>query len=180
MGPHRVRDGSGSGTPARVRRDGKRMRAAVLWTLAVVGLVGLAACHEGAPFTVIRTGPVTTAEIAGSWDAVTMVFTDDAGPMDALAAGGGLILVLGSDQRVSGRLRAPGQGPGGTDLDEDMEGVWSYDPVNRILRFVQDADTFVGRASFDVSRREDGVVVASALLPAEEGSPAVEVTIEKR
>jgi len=149
---------------------------------ALVGLAAMLACQGGAPFETIRTGVIIREELVGTFEAISFGSTVDGAATDLLAAGGSLTLELSLSSMVSGRLVAPGIGEGGADLDEDMAGSWTFDPLTRVVRFTQSAETFVAVASFVPFRTED---FSTILLQADVGagtpaSPAIEVVLERR
>ena len=146
-------------------------------------VVGLSACGEDvvplAP-PVAPTGPVTRDEIVGAYDAIEMIFISGVDTTDVLAGGGSLMLSLDVSAQASGRLFAPGQGPGGADIDEDMSGAWTYDVITRTMRIAQQAPTFVRGAGFRPARTEDGFgleLTASVAADQFIGNPAVEVSL---
>lgn len=145
----------------------------------------LAACGGTTPTetATIPTGPIVRDELVGTYDAIEMLTISGTDTTDVTASGGSLTLVLEGSAQVSGQLNAPGLGPGGADVVADMAGVWTYDPVTRVLRFSQSADTFVGTTQFRPTRTEDsrGILV-SGQAGADQflGTPAIEILLTRR
>lgn len=149
---------------------------------ALPALAILAACQGGPLLETTRTGAILRQELVGTFEAISFTATADGAATDILAAGGSLTLDLALSSEVSGRLVAPGLGEAGADVDEDMAGSWTFDPITRIVRFAQNAETFVAEAGFVPSRTED---LSTIVLTASAGSgtpenPAIEVVLERQ
>lgn len=150
---------------------------------ALLLAVGLGACGEAvmppSP-PVAPTGPVARDEIVGMFDAIEMIFISGADTTDVLAVGGSLSLQLEDSAQAGGRLFAPGQGAAGSDIDEDMDGIWTYNVIGRVVTFTQQSPSFVGGAVFRPARTPDGFgleLTASVASDQFLGNAAVEVTL---
>lgn len=116
----------------------------------------------------------------GSYTATRILVIAAGDTTDVLAEGGSLTLTLEGSAQVRGRLVAPGQGPAGADLDEDMAGAWTFVITSRTVRISQQAATFVRDATFRPARIDDGVgleLTASIAGDAFTGAPAVELRL---
>lgn len=167
-----------------------RRRTPWLRRVRGIALAGLAAaaCAEDPLQTISPppppSGPVAREEIPGDYAATTLLSITNAGAdtTDVLAVGGSLTLGFESSGQLSGRVVAPGQGPGGGDVDADMSGIWSFNPVARTVTLTQGSDTFVEEGIYRPERTEDGMaVVLSASIPADNiaGRPAFEIVLER-
>ena len=113
-----------------------------LHALAAVAL--LAACGDDSP-----TEPAT---LAGTYRATTFrAAIDGASPIDVLAGGGTLTLTIDADARTTGTLDIPAALTGGAPFRESMAGTAVR--TGDVVRFRQDADTFVRDLAWSVSGR---------------------------
>jgi hypothetical protein len=110
-----------------------------LGTLGVA--LGLLACGSDS-FT------PTEATVAGSYAATTFTVATETGPVDLLALGMTVTLILTPDGKTTGRLFMPGGADNGVDLEEDLSGTWTLS--GRSVRFSQSANTFIRDAVFTV------------------------------
>ncbi len=160
------------------------------WRAGLPLLLALAAAGCGsdgpaapAPPVGPPTGPVTRDELVGSWDAIELRTVAGRDTVDLLALGGAVMLTFEASAQVGGRLLAPGLGPGGSVLNADMNGIWSFDPVTRTVRLAQSADTFMGNAVLRPERTEGGFGIdLTASIPADgfRGTPAIDLRLRKR
>ena len=131
-----------------------RSRSIAITTM--LSSLSLSACADEETVT-LRTGLILRAEIVGDYVATTFTVTMDEVTEDLLVGGGELQMSLGSDAQSLGRLFVPGGGADGGDLDESMEGAWSFNPIGQTVVFVQGAETFVRDATFRAGRVDGGV-----------------------
>lgn len=115
-------------------------------------LLSIAGCSDPDLIVDPPTGPVARSELVGDFVATELVATTDEDVIDVLDTGGELRITLESNALTSGRFFAPGGAEDGGDLDADMDGAWTYNPIGRTVRFEQSADTFVRDMVFDVVR----------------------------
>jgi hypothetical protein len=143
-------------------------------------------CIESSGIVVERsTGPIARGELAGFYAAVSMVSMDGAETTDLMAAGATLNLTLGENAALSGHLFIPGGAADGSDVDADMTGAWTFDPVSQIVRFVQQANTFVRDTDFEASRDGFAIQLLGSAgpeppppgSPGTPGAPAIEVVL---
>lgn len=148
--------------------------------LGVVAVAAAGGCTSDSVIQIERsTGRIDRSELLGDYVATTIIFIDGADTTDLRAAGAFINLTLGETSGVGGRLFIPGAGTGGTDLDADMAGAWTFDLVGQVVRFVQQAETFVRDSDWPASR--DGFAIelrgASVLADAEPGTPGIRVVL---
>jgi len=67
--------------------------------------------------------------------------------IDVLEEGGEIELSLNADGTATGFLFAPGLGPNGTDIEEDLAGVWNF--VDGRIRVDLTPDTFLDDLEFE-------------------------------
>lgn len=93
---------------------------------------------------------LSSAEIAGSFEATTLTATDDEGTTaDALAEGASLDLTLDPDGTTSGTFVVPASlSDTGAGEQFDLTGTWRLE--GDVVRFDQSADTFVRDMDFRV------------------------------
>ena len=117
----------------------------------------------------------------GNYIGTTIIFVDGADTTDLQASGAFFNLTLGENTGLAGRLFIPGGGASGTDLDADMAGAWTFDLVGQIVRFVQQADTFVGESEWPASRDGFAIELRGTSVPDESdpGTPGIEVVLRK-
>lgn len=115
-----------------------------LRTLFVVAasLLLVSACDGDDP-----TGP---EGLAGLYEATTFQVTPDGeGPIDVLAAGGSLRMVLNTDLTTTGTLVIPGSITGEGDLTLSMAGTYTH--TGNTVAFAQAEDSFVRDLEWAVS-----------------------------
>lgn len=160
---------------------GSRAGAACL----VFGLVVSAAvggCTSDSLIQVERsTGLIDRSELIGNYLATTIIFVDGADTTDLRAAGAFMNATLGETSGVAGRLFIPGAGTGGADIDADMTGAWTFDLVGQIVRFVQQAESFVRESEWPASRDGFAIELRGTSVPdgADPGTPGIEVVLRK-
>jgi hypothetical protein len=124
---------------------GHRLRFVALTALGCFGLIALSGCESTAP---------ELADVTGSFTATAFTTSSGGGtPIDQLAAGATVTLVLNSDHTTSGRLFAPGE----DGIDASLVGTFAYDEEKAELTLQHDADTFLRDMRFEVSE-DDGRV----------------------
>lgn len=112
-------------------RRRNRVGAVVLWAVLAIG----AGCGD----------PAEPEGIAGSYTATTFIETRSGqAPINILAAGGSMSMVIAADNSTTGTLNVPASVTGGAALVASMNGtaVLTADTV----RFEQNVNTFVRRA----------------------------------
>jgi hypothetical protein len=117
--------------------------------VALVGALGCAGDGVGPSATGMEDRP--TVDVAGSYGAKTIMTTRDGVTTDQIAAGVTLTLVLSSRGTTSGELLVPASA-GGTGVPVDLTGTWEL--AGTTVRFIQAAETFLGRIPFVVSPRQ--------------------------
>lgn len=117
--------------------------------VALVGALGCAGDGVGPSATEMEDRP--TVDVAGSYGAKTIMTTRDGVTTDQIAAGVTLTLVLSSRGTTSGELLVPASA-GGTGVPVDLTGTWEL--AGTTVRFIQAAETFLGRIPFVVSPRQ--------------------------
>lgn len=148
--------------------------------LGVTAVAAVAGCAADSVIQVERsTGRIDRSELVGDYLATTIIFVDGADTTDFRAAGAFFNLTLGETSGVAGRLFIPGMGPGGTDLDADMMGAWTFDLVGQIVRFAQQADTFVRDSEWRASRDGFAIELRGTSVPVDSdpGTPGIEVVL---
>lgn len=111
---------------------------------APVALLLLLACGGSDSFT------PTEETVAGTYEAGVFTVTSFSGTTDLLLAGATVDATLAPDGTTSGRLFVPGGDDDGSDLDEDLGGMWTLS--GDTVTFNQTADTFIGEAEFIAGR----------------------------
>jgi len=161
-----------------MRHSKRQRRIASAGFVTLVVATFTAACIESTGILVEQsTGPILRAELVGLYAAVSMVSSD--GATDLMAAGATLNLTLGENSALAGHLFIPGGAADGSDVDADMAGAWTFDPFGQTVRFVQQADTFVGETQFDASRDGFAIELTGNSLPADAppGTSGIEVVL---
>ena len=131
-----------------------RRRALKPRVFSAVGLLVAACSGAVEPVVVLPpTGPVSRDELIGTYDAVEFTTTAGEDVIDLLALGASLTLTMESSAHYSGQVSAPGIGAGGADVDEMLEGAWTFDIVTHTTRFP--AGSPLLDATFRPSRSED-------------------------
>jgi hypothetical protein len=127
------------------------------------------------------TGRIDRSELVGAYVGATIVFVDGADTTDLSASGAFFNLTLGESSGVAGHLFIPGAGAGGADIDADMTGAWTFDLVGQIVRFVQQADTFVRESEWPASRDAFAIELRGTSVPdgADPGTPGIEIVLRK-
>lgn len=120
---------------------------------AFLSLPMLAACDED------PAGPPTMVEVAGSYEATTLIGHAAAGDIDVLSNGGSLEMELAADGTTSGTLFVPEGEEDGSDLTADLTGTWSLDGDR--VTFAQAADTFIRDVTFTF---DDGRLVSNSVF----------------
>lgn len=93
------------------------------------------------------------ADIAGEFVADSAVANsvfrviEDSDTTDVLEEGGRIELDLNADGTATGFLFAPDLGDGGSDIEEDLTGTWTFSNGNVLLNLTP--DTFLNDLSFD-------------------------------
>ena len=153
-------------------------------TFAAVCLaLGLAACQSESNFVTVQTGRIARAEVVGTYDATLMRATLGSTVTDVLAAGGSVLLTLQTASLTTGRLVAPGLGPNGADLDVDLSGAWTFNPITGAVSLVLDNESFVGSITYSSSRTEDFFSIRlSGTDPGDEsgGIPQIDLVLQRR
>ena len=127
------------------------MRSLTLFVVAGLTLPGLVACDDD------PTGP-DRAEIAGSYEATTLIGHASDGDVDALAEGGYLDIVLRADGTTTGTFFVPEGDEDGSDLNADLTGTWAVDGDQ--VTFDHDADTFIRDVAFTY---DDGRLISNSV-----------------
>lgn len=113
--------------------------------LAVLTLVGTAACSDGA-MDIDRQFALMAGSYSaeGSFGAMDLTTREDGSEVtvDWLAEGASILLDLHEDGTTSGNLFVPGADEDGGDIDEDLVGTWSVSNEGGVT-FEHEADTFV-------------------------------------
>lgn len=89
--------------------------------------------------------------VVGSYAATTFTLSGDVNG-DVLAAGGGMTITLATDLTTRGSLFVPASLNEGEDFNADMAGT--YTRTGDVLRFTQDADTFVRDVNWQVGSNQ--------------------------
>lgn len=144
--------------------------------LAALLVVGLTACDDDDGGTTTDPDPIARADVVGSYEATTFSATTNGVTTDLLADGAELTITLSADGRTTGRLLVPGGDEGGSDLDADLSGTWTFDDDAEEIEFDQAADTFIRDVVF-LAQRAGGTV----RLRAEDtfGPTTIEVVLER-
>ena len=143
----------------------------------------LTGCQSEVNSIVLQTGRIVRDEVVGTYDATVMRATLGSAVTDVLAAGGSVVMTLETLSETSGRLIAPGLGAGGTDLDADLSGAWSFNPVTGVVTFALDDASFVGAIVYSSSRTEDFFSIRlSGTAPGDEsmGVPTIDLVLHRR
>jgi hypothetical protein len=101
--------------------------------------------------------------------------------IDLLALGASLTLTMEGSAQYNGQVNVPGIGAGGADVDEMLEGAWTFDVVTRTVRFP--AGSSLLDAAFRPSRSEDAsTVLLTATIPADQflGTPSIGMVLQRR
>jgi hypothetical protein len=154
-----------------------RAFAAALVVLAMTG------CQNESNFVTVQTGRVIRAEVVGTYDAIEMSATLGGATTDVLAAGGSLVLTLDVLVNTSGRLIAPGLGPDGGNLDQDLAGTWTFNPITGVVNLALDEESFVGAITYESSRTADFLSIrlsGSAAGDESDGIPTIDLVLERR
>jgi hypothetical protein len=126
----------------------------------LVALVGVLACAGGSTGPSANDVPTpperdvpgpSVAEVAGNYGVKTLMTTRDGVTTDQIAAGVTLTLTLTSRGATSGQLLVPVEA-GGTGVPLDLSGIWELSGTT--VRFVQAAESFVGRIPFQATPRQ--------------------------
>lgn len=96
------------------------------------------------------TGPdgIERSDVVGSYEATTFTTTQDGDTTDQLAQGAEFTIELDGDGTTTGQLFVPDGGEEGGDLDESLDGTWTFDSGSGMVEFDQSADTFVRDMTF--------------------------------
>ncbi|MDH3734794.1 MAG: hypothetical protein OEU54_14800 [Gemmatimonadota bacterium] len=151
--------------------------------VCLAAVVAGSACQGSPPMETVRTGTILREELVGTFDATAFTMTVGENVTDLLAGGASFTITLEGSAQSSGRLVAPGIGIGGADVDADLDGAWTFEPVTRTVRFSQQAETFVGDAVFRPSRTEDFSSILLATSVAGDqflGTPGLDVVLLRR
>lgn len=134
----------------------KRLVGKRIYNLVLVALLalfsGLAACEDDG---VVPDVGLEEADLVGTYDATTLVVTEDGTETDVLAEGGELTLVLNSDDTMSGRLFVPEGAEDGSDLDESLDGTWNFQDATDDVTVDLTNDVFLNDVVFDASETGD-------------------------
>ncbi len=150
-------------------------------TLSVVA-VAFGSCTSDSLIRVERsTGRIDRSELVGNYVGTTIISVDGADTADLRDSGAFFNLTLGESSGVAGHLFIPGAGAGGADIDADMTGAWTFDLVGQIVRFVQQADTFVRDSDWPASRDAFAIELRGTSVPggSEPGTPGIAVILRK-
>lgn len=159
-----------------------RMALGVTATAVAAPPVAFGACTADTVIQVEHsTGPIDRSELVGDYLATMIIFVDGADTTDLRAGGAFFNLTLGETSGVAGRLFIPGVGAGGAAIDADMTGAWTFDLVGQIVRFVQQAETFVRGSEWTASRDGFAIELRGTSVPeeADPGTPGIEVVLRK-
>jgi hypothetical protein len=136
------------------------MQDHLLHRFTLVALAGVLACSGGgtgpsasdvpAPPDNEMPGP-TVAEVAGNYGAKLFMTTSDGVTTDQIAAGVTLTLALTARGTTTGQLLVP-VSAGGNGIPVDLAGTWEL--TGTTVRFIQAAETFVGRITFVAAPRQ--------------------------
>lgn len=121
------------------------MKQSALVIGAIVCAASLTACGgDGGP---TGAGGGGGAGLAGNYTATQWVTTGGSGQTDQIVAGSTLTITLNANGSTSGHMHlvSSGNTPG---VEADMAGTWSQ--VGSVVRFSQNADTFVRDMQFGV------------------------------
>jgi hypothetical protein len=150
--------------------------------LGAIAVAGMGGCSADSVIQVERsTGRIDRSELVGDYLATTIVFVDGADTTDLRAGGAFFNLTLGENSGVAGRLFIPGAGPAGVDINADMAGAWTFNLVGQIVRFVQQAETFVRDSEWPASRDEFAIELRGRSVPpgSDPDTPGIEVVLRK-
>lgn len=153
-----------------------------VFTAAFV-VLAMTGCQNESNFVTVQTGRVIRAEVVGTYDAIEMSATLGGATTDVLAAGGSLVLTLDVLVDTSGRLIAPGLGPGGGNLDQDLAGAWTFNPITGVVHLTLDEESFVGAITYESSRTADFLSIrlsGSAAGDESAGIPTIDLVLERR
>ena len=157
------------GSPTSRRGHGWDEIKTVLWAVLVV------ACGTGPP-----AGPIAPLDIAGEYRATNLFVTAPDHTRDLLADGSTLSLTLSSGFALSGRLHVP-ESEGEPELDREIRGVWTYDPVTRTMRVQEQEATFLSEMEFRRAGTGEMTSFSATLLqPAERlnhSSPITQIDV---
>ncbi|HUG40944.1 MAG TPA: hypothetical protein VMM12_10680 [Longimicrobiales bacterium] len=117
--------------------------------LLLAGLVAGTACDDDG------TGP-DREDVAGLYQATTLVVTDGGADTDVLAEGAFITLGLTAAGATSGTLFVPGGNDDGSDLTADLTGTWTL--RGDVVTLDHAADTFLRDLDFTY---EDGRLLAT-------------------
>lgn len=113
---------------------------------------------------------VPAAGVPGQYHATRFTVARSGVPVNLLAVGASLSLVLADDHTTAGRLIVPAGGAGGTPIDQSLSGSWSAS--HDTVFFAGPADTFIRDVPF---------LVRGAMLVADDsaGDARVQVILSK-
>ena len=123
--------------------------------------------------------------IAGDYEAEVLFVTAPDHTRDLLADGATLELTLSTGFALFGRLHIP-EAHGEPELERDIRGTWSYDPVGRAVRFDEQVETFLSEIRLrNLGTQEEPRLVGTLLQPEERlnhSSPItqIDVTLVKK
>ena len=140
---------------------------------AALMVLAIGACDDDDPPA--GPDPIEESEVVGSYEATLFELTADGITVDLLEEGAELTLTLAADGTTTGQLFVPEGGEEGEDLDEALDGTWTFDEEAATVEFTQDADTFVRDVTFDAVR-VDGGIRLDAEETSDEGTVAVQLT----
>ena len=134
-------------------------RRAILALGVVLSVGALGACDDDDESPTGNQNP-TMASVAGTYEATTLIATEEGQPFDVLAdnAANEVTVTLTSTGTTTGRMFFVGLDDDGGDLDMDLTGTYTLS--GNTLRFSHGADTFLRDADLTVSgNRITGTIV---------------------